>query len=109
IKLGTPPRFTGYLDAAVSAGGSVWVSRDVGDEVARTDPKANRRAARIYVASRPGGLAAGGGYVWAFHFLGPYVTRLDQTTGAKKVFTVEGAAGTGIAFAEGAAWPPTAH
>ena len=99
IKIGTPPRFTGYLDAAVSAGGSVWVARDGGDEVDRLDPKANRLVARIHVDSRPGGLAAGGGYIWAFHFLGPYVTRLDQTTEAKKVFTVQGAAGTGIAYA----------
>ena len=109
IKLGAPPRFTGYLDAAVSAGGSVWLARDIGDEVDRIDPKTNRLAARIHVESRPGGLAAGGGYVWAFHFLGPYVTRLDQTTGAKKVFTVQGAAGTGIAYAGDAVWLLTAN
>ena len=77
IKLGAPPRFTGYLDSAVLAGGSVWVARDVGDEIDRIDPKTNRLVARIKVDSRPGGLAAGGGYVWAFHFLGPYLTRID--------------------------------
>jgi YVTN family beta-propeller protein len=109
IKLGAPPRFTGYLDSAVSAGGSVWLARDIGDEVDRIDPKVNRLAARIHVDSRPGGLAAGGGYVWAFHFLGPYVTRLDETTGTKKVFTVQGAAGTGIAYAGDAVWLLTAN
>lgn len=104
IKLGPPPRFTGYLDAAVSAGGSVWVARDIGDEIDRIDPKTNRLAARIEVESRPGGLTAGGGYVWAFHFLGPYVTRIDQATGEKTVFTIPGAAGTGIAYAGDAVW-----
>jgi sugar lactone lactonase YvrE len=108
VKLGPPPRFTGYLDAAVSAGGSVWVARDVGDEIDRIDPRTNRLAARIKVDSRPGGLAAGGGYVWAFHFLGPYVTRIDPSTGAKKIFTVQGAAGTGIAYDAGKVWLLTA-
>ncbi len=77
IALGTPPRFTGYLDSAVSAGGSVWVARDVGGEVDRIDPATNRIAARIVVDSRPGGLAAGGGFVWAFHFEGSTITRID--------------------------------
>jgi hypothetical protein len=108
IELGAPPRFTGYLDSAVIAGGSVWVARDVGDEIDRIDPARNRLTARIKVDSRPGGLAAGGGYVWAFHFLGPYVTRIDAATGAKRVFTVQGAAGTGIAYDAGAVWLLTA-
>jgi streptogramin lyase len=108
IKLGAPPRFTGYLDAAVVAGGSVWVARDVGDEIDRIDPATNTLTDRIKVDSRPGGLAAGGGYVWAFHFLGPYVTRIDAATGEKKVFTVPRAAGTGIAYDRGAVWLLTA-
>ena len=108
IKLGAPPRFTGYLDSAVIAAGSVWVARDVGDEIDRIDPARNRLTARIKVDSRPGGLAVGGGYVWAFHFLGPYVTRIDATTGAKRVFTIQGAAGTGIAYDAGAVWLLTA-
>ena len=109
IKLGAPPRFTGYLDAAVLAGGSVWVARDVGDEVDRIDPETNKLVARIKVDSRPGGLAAGGGYVWAFHFLGPYLTRIDETTGDKRVFTIDRAAGTGIAVDGGAVWLLTAN
>ena len=109
IKLGAPPRFTGYLDAAVLAGGSVWVARDVGDEVDRIDPESNRIVSRIKVDSRPGGLAAGGGYVWAFHFLGPYLTRIDETTGEKRVFTINRAAGTGIAVDGGAVWLLTAN
>jgi hypothetical protein len=109
IKLGAPPRFTGYLDSAVLAGGSVWVGRDVGDEIDRIDPKTNKLVARIEVDSRPGGLAAGGGYVWAFHFFGPYLTRIDQATGAKRVFTINGAAGTGIAYDAGAVWLLTAN
>lgn len=108
IKLGAPPRFTGYLDSAVIAGGSVWVARDAGDEIDRIDPARNRLTARIKVDSRPGGLAAGGGYVWVFHFLGPYVTRIDEATGVKRVFTIQGAAGTGIAYDDGAVWLLTA-
>ena len=109
IHLGAGPRFTGYLDSAVVAGGSVWVARDAGDEVDRIDPKTNRLAARIKVDSRPGGLAAGAGnYVWAFHVLGPYVTRIDAATGAKTVFTVTGAQGTGIAATGDAVWLLTA-
>jgi DNA-binding beta-propeller fold protein YncE len=109
IKLGEPPRFTGYLDAAILAGGSVWIARDVGDELDRIDPETNKLVARIKVDSRPGGLAAGGGYVWAFHFLGPYLTRIDASTGAKRVFTINGAAGTGIAVDRGAVWLLTAN
>jgi YVTN family beta-propeller protein len=104
VKLGTGPRFQGYLDSAVLAGGSVWVARDVGGEVDRVDPATNRVAARIKVESRPGGLAAGGGYVWAFHFEGDTVTRIDAATGAKRAFTVPGAFGTGIAYEAGAVW-----
>jgi streptogramin lyase len=104
IKLGTPPRFQGYLDSAVAAGGSIWVARDVGDEIVRIDPKTNRIAGRIKVEGRPGGLAVGGGYVWAFHFQTSTVTRVDSVTGAKKVFTVQGAFGTGIVYAAGAVW-----
>jgi virginiamycin B lyase len=108
VKLGAPPRFTGYLDSSVIAGGSVWVARDVGDEIDRIDPKTNRLVSRIEVDSRPGGLAAGGGYVWAFHFLGPYLTRIDATTGEKRVFEIKNAAGTGIAYTSDAVWLLTA-
>ena len=104
ITLGTGPRSQGYLDAAVAAGDSIWVARDAAGEVDRIDPRSDRIAARIGVEARPGGLTEGGGYVWAFHFEGDAVTRIDETTGAKVVFTVPGALGTGIAYAEGAAW-----
>jgi YVTN family beta-propeller protein len=88
IKLGAPPRFQGY----------------VGDEIDRIDPRTNRLVARIKVESRPGGLTVGAGYVWAFHFSTGGVTRIDVATGEKKVFTVPGAFGTGIAYAAGAIW-----
>ncbi len=104
IKLGAGPRFQGYLDAAVAAGDSVWVARDIGGEVDRIDPQTNRLTERIKVESRPGGLAEGGGYVWAFHFEGDTVTRIDAATGTAKAFRVPGSLGTGIAYAEGAAW-----
>jgi sugar lactone lactonase YvrE len=99
VTLGAGAGAGGFLDSAVVAGGSVWVARDAAGEIDRIDPAANQVAKRIKVAARPGGLTSGGGYVWAFHFLGPQVTRLDQATGAKKVFTVPGVAGSGIVFA----------
>jgi DNA-binding beta-propeller fold protein YncE len=104
IKLGTPPRFQGYLDSAVAAGGSIWVARDVGSEIDRIDPRTNRITARIKVGGRPGGLAVGGGYVWGFHFEGNTVARIDAATGAKMLFTVPRAFATGIVYAAGAVW-----
>ena len=77
------------------AGGSVWVARDVRDEIDRINPKTNKLVGRIKVDSRPGGLAAGGGYVWAFHFLGAVTDADRPATGEKRVFTVTDAAGTG--------------
>jgi DNA-binding beta-propeller fold protein YncE len=104
IKLGTPALAGGYLDSAAVAGGSVWVARDLANEIDRIDPATNRVRARIKVSSRPGGLTTGGGYVWAFHFLGPQVTRIDERTGAKRVFTLPDVAGSGIVFAGDSVW-----
>jgi DNA-binding beta-propeller fold protein YncE len=104
IKLGALPRFQGYLDSAVAAGGSIWVARDIADEIDRIDPQTNRIVARIKVESRPGGLTVGAGYVWAFHFETGAVTRIDAATGAKKVLTIPGAFGTGIVYAAGPIW-----
>jgi hypothetical protein len=104
VPLGTGAGAGGFLDSAVVAGGSAWVARDAAGEIDRIDPADNHVAKRIKVTARPGGLTAGGGYVWAFHFLGPQVTRLDQATGAKKVFNVSGVAGSGIVYAGGAVW-----
>lgn len=104
IKLGAGTTSNGFLDSAVVAGGKVWVARDGAAEIDQIDPAADRVTKRVRVALRQGGLTAGGGYVWAFHFLGPQVTRIDQTTGVKKVFTVAGLAGSGIVYAGGAVW-----
>ncbi len=84
VALGAGAGAGGFLDSAVVAGGSVWVARDAAGEIDRIDPAANQVAKRIKVTARPGGLTSGGGYVWAFHFLGPQVTRLDQATGGKR-------------------------
>ena len=45
IKLGAPPRFTGYLDAAVSPAAASGSRVTSGDEVDRIDPKTNRLVA----------------------------------------------------------------
>jgi hypothetical protein len=52
-----------YMNAAVAAGDGLRVSCDACGQVARIDTAANRVAARLDVAPRPGGLAVGGGFV----------------------------------------------
>jgi streptogramin lyase len=93
-----------YMDAAVASGSDVWVSCDSCGQVARIDTAANRVAARFDVAPRPGGLAVGGGLVWAFHTLAPTVTRIDPATGAVSTVAVSGVEGAGIAFSRGSVW-----
>ena len=93
-----------YMNAAVAAGDDLWVSCDACGQVARIDTAANRVAARVGVAPRPGGVAVGGGFVWAFHTLAPTVSRIDAATGAVSTFSVPGVEGAGIAFARGSVW-----
>ena len=90
--------------AAVSGSPATSATRSTASTRRRTSS-----STRIKVDSRPGGLAAGGGYVWAFHFFGPYLTRIDENTGDKRVFTINRAAGTGIAVDGGAVWLLTAN
>src|SRR5512132_2888309 len=77
----------GFLDSAVLAGGSVWSSSDAGATVTRLLPPAT-----IAVAERPGGLTAGGGAIWAFHFLRGTVTRIDLASAAATRIEVTDAA-----------------
>lgn len=93
-----------YMNTAEASGDDLWVGCDACGQVARIDTAANRVAARIDVAPRPGGLALGGGFVWAFHTLAPRVSRIDPATGAVSTFTVPGVEGAGIAFARGSVW-----
>ena len=93
-----------YMNAAVAAGDDLWVSCDACGEVARIDTAANLVTSRIDVAPQPGGLALGGGFVWAFHTLTPTVSRIDPATGAVSTFAVPGVEGAGIAFARGSVW-----
>lgn len=106
VKLGRPAVGGGYLDSATIANGSVWVARDAAGEIDRVDAATNRIKERIKVAPRPGGLTSGGGFIWAFHFRIPSVTRIDATTGAKLVFSVPDGmgTGTGIAYTGDAVW-----
>ena len=94
----------GFMNTALAAGDDVWVSCDFCAEVVRIDVAANRVVARYAVAPRPGGLAAGGGFVWAFHTLAPTVSRINPTTGAVSTFTVPGVEGAGVAFSRGSVW-----
>ena len=93
-----------YLNTALGSGGDVWMSCDSCGEVVRVDAATNRVVARVAVPPRPGGLAAGGGFLWAFHTLTPTVSRIDPATGAVSTLTVPGVEGSGIAFSRGSVW-----
>ena len=93
-----------YMNVAVAVGADVWASCESGGEVVRIDGETNRVVARFAVPPRPGGLAVGGGFVWAFHTLAPTVSRIDLSTGAVSTFTVPGVEGAGIAFSRGSVW-----
>ncbi|HYZ77318.1 MAG TPA: hypothetical protein VE596_08070 [Gaiellaceae bacterium] len=94
----------GFMNAALATGDDVWVSCDSCGEVVRIDVATNRVVTRYAVPPRPGGLAVGGGFVWAFHTLAPTVSRIDPSTGAVSTFTVAGVEGAGIAFGRGSVW-----
>jgi virginiamycin B lyase len=89
----------GFLDSAVLAGGSVWSSSDAGATVTRLLP-----ATTVAVAERPGGLTAGGGAVWAFHFLRGTVTLIDASSAAATRIEVADAQATGIAYGGDSLW-----
>ena len=93
-----------YMNSAVASGDDVWIACDTCGQVARIDTAANRVAARFEVAPRPGGLAVGGGFVWAFHTLAPTVSRISLATGSVSTFTVAEVEGAGIAFSRGSVW-----
>jgi streptogramin lyase len=93
-----------YMNTTLAAGTDVWVSCDSCGEVVRVDAETNRAVTRVDVPPRPGGLAVGGGFVWAFHTLAPTVSRIDSSTGAVSTFTVPGVEGAGIAFGRGSVW-----
>jgi hypothetical protein len=93
----------GFLDSAVVAGKSVWASSDAGGVIARMDGISGALGPKLTVPSRPGGLAEGGGFVWAFHFLQGAVTRIDESTAVATHFETDLSA-TGIAYGEGSVW-----
>jgi streptogramin lyase len=93
-----------YLNTALGSGTDVWVSCDSCGQLARIDAATGRVVARIAVSPRPGGLAVGGGFVWAFHTLDAAVSRIDPSTGAVSTFAVPGVEGAGIAFSRGSVW-----
>jgi hypothetical protein len=93
-----------YMNTAVASGDDVWMSCDACGQVARIDTAANRVAARFDVPPQPGGLAVGGGFVWAFHTLAPTVSRVSPATGEVTTFIVPGVEGAGIAFSRGSVW-----
>jgi streptogramin lyase len=94
----------GYMDAALAVGDDIWVASDYGGRVARIEGATNRIVQRIAVATRPGGLAAGGGFLWVFHTLDSTITRIDPRSGTASEFTVPGAQGAGIAYTQDSVW-----
>jgi len=101
VSVGAPGR-SGDLDSAVVAGGDIWAASDAGARVTRVG--ADGTAAAAAVDPRPGGLAFGGGAVWAFHFLQGVVTRLDAASGAKTTLDAGPVSATGIAYGNGLVW-----
>jgi streptogramin lyase len=98
--LGPPaPAGSGDLDSAIVADGVVFAASDAGGRIVRGEG-----GVPVDVAPRPGGLAAGGGAVWAFHFLQAIVTRIDVASGAKRTFDLPNASLTGIAYGAGSVW-----
>src|SRR5262245_57454788 len=96
----------GDLDTAVTDDGmsvqrAVWSASDAGSRVTRV---AGGATTRIDVAPRPGGLAAGGGAVWAFHFLQGPITRVDPASATSTRLEVPNAHATGLAYGDGSLW-----
>lgn len=94
----------GYINTALAAGTDLWISCDACGEIVRIDPATNQVVARVAVPPRPGGLAVGGGFLWAFHTLASTVSRIDPRTGSVATFSVPGVEGAGIAFSRGSVW-----
>ena len=101
---GEPFVACGFVNAALAVGDGVWVSCDACGEVVRIEVATYRVVARFAVPPRPGGLALGGGFVWAFHTLAPTVSRIDPATGTVSTFSVSGVEGAGIAFSRSSVW-----
>lgn len=104
VRVGPASSAPGDLDSAVFESGAVWVASDAAGTIARLDPATNTVTARLTTASRPGGLAAGGGFVWSFHFRQPTVTRIEVATNAVRTFEVAGLVATGIAYGDASVW-----
>jgi glutamine cyclotransferase len=94
----------GYVNATLVAGADLWVSCDSCAELVRIDTATNEVVRRFAVAPRPGGLASGGGFLWAFHTLDSTVSRIDPQSGAVTEVRIPGLEGAGIAFSRGMLW-----
>jgi streptogramin lyase len=90
---------SGDLDSAVAAGGVVFAASDAGGRIIRSDG-----GAPVDVPPRPGGLAVGGGAVWAFHFLQSTITRIDVASGVTTTVAVGNISATGVTYGDGSVW-----
>jgi YVTN family beta-propeller protein len=94
-----------FAPARVVVGaGSVWITEQLDDAVARIDPTTGEVIRSIPIGRGAGGIAFGAGSVWATSFIDDTVSRIDPRS--NRVVATIGVAGspTDIAFASGLLW-----
>jgi YVTN family beta-propeller protein len=94
-----------FAPARVAAGaGSVWVTEQLDDAVARIDPMTGKVVRSIPIGRGAGAIAVGAGSVWAASFIDDTVSRIDPRSN-RVVATIRVAGSpTDIAFANGLVW-----
>src|SRR5262249_51336429 len=88
----------------VVGAGSVWVTEQLDDAVARIDPTSGKVIRSIRIGRGAGGIAFGAGSVWAASSLDDTVSQIDPRS--NRVVATIGVAGspTDIGFASGLVW-----
>ncbi|HJS27768.1 MAG TPA: adenylate/guanylate cyclase domain-containing protein [Actinomycetota bacterium] len=95
-----PLRFPG---GKVAAGeGSVWVTHESDDQVAKVDP-ATGLVAYLPVGNLPIDIAVGGGAIWVTNSLDGTVSSIDPATNDVRQIRVGGSP-EGVAFGDGSVW-----
>ena len=93
-----------YYDSVAVSPTAVWRASDVGNEVARIDPKTNRLVAVIAVPGRPDEVAAGPNGVYVSLFQQTLVLRIDPRRNRVDRQRDIGGNAMGVAFANDTVW-----
>ena len=91
-------------DAVAVGDGSVWVTGQLDDTIARIDPATNQVVKTIRVGREPRGVAVGGGAVWVANTVDRTVSRIDPTTDRVTKTIKIGSSPTAITFGDGSVW-----